>query len=412
MSSKLQSLRGMKDLMPSEFCRHDYIKRISKTISELYGYLEISTPILEYTEIFDRTLGDTSDVVSKEIYSFLDRKGRNIALRPEFTAGIMRAVMSNGIYNKLPFKAFSYGPVFRYDRPQDGRQRQFHQLNFEHIGAEGPYCDAEIIKLAVHILDKLGIFNDITLEINSLGCTKSRTNYQKALIKYFSSQYKYLSSDSQRRLKTNPLRILDSKDKNDKLILQNSPLIVDYYTDEAYDYFEQVRKYLEILGIRFILNPKLVRGLDYYSHIVFEFTTTKLVAQATVLAGGRYDGLSEIMGGPKIPAIGFAAGVERIAMMAKFKTGIIKPVFIIPIGSECEVYAINLSNSMREKGICAVLDLNDRITKRIQRAIVFLARFVVFIGLVEMSKSRYKLKDLASSEEKLVDLEELLYILS
>lgn len=411
MSNKLLPLRGMKDLMPDDFCLHDHIKNISKNIGSLYGFTEVATPILEYTEVFDRTLGDTSDVISKEIYSFLDRKGRSIALRPEFTAGVMRAFISNSCNNNLPFKAFSYGPVFRYDRPQEGRQRQFYQINFEHIGADGAFADAEIIKLASHILAELGLV-DITLELGSLGCTESRVKYQEALVQYFSAYYDQLSADSQRRLQKNPLRILDSKEEGDKKIVKDAPIIANYYTNQASDYFDQVKEYLSILGVQYKVNPRLVRGLDYYSHTAFEFTTDRLGAQGTVLAGGRYDGLCKLMGGEPTPAIGFAAGIERIAMLLDFKKIVPKLSFIIPIGPEVEEYAINLSTLLRQQGISVMIDFNGKIGKRVQRAISSFAQFIIFVGADELSNGKYKVKNLELQEEKLVTLDELVYILT
>lgn len=411
MSNNLQPIRGMKDLMPEDCRTHNFIKDTSKQIGELYGFAEASTPILEHTEVFDRTLGETSDVVSKEIYNFADRKGRNLALRPEFTAGTMRAVISNGLTNKLPQKLFSSGPVFRYDRPQEGRQRQFHQINFEHIGAGGAFSDAEIIKLAAHILETLGI-NDVTLELNSLGCKESRAKYQEALVEYFSSYSDQLSSDSTRRLSTNPLRILDSKDEADKNLVKNAPVIADYYTDESVSYFSQVKEYLSMLDIKYIVNPRLVRGLDYYSHTAFEFTSTALGAQGTVLAGGRYDGLCELMGGPSVPAIGFAAGVERIAMLSSFDINTPRPVWIIPIGEKSIEYSAKLSSNLRKNNIITTIDFNGKIAKRVQKAVASSAKFIIFIGDEEVENNSYKLKDLDQEQEKLVSYNELLSIIS
>ncbi len=311
MADKLQSVRGAKDLLPLDYMLHEYIIEAAKKVSLLYGYLGMSTPIIEYTTIFERTLGEDSDVISKEIYSFSDKSNNNICLRPEFTAGIIRAFISNNeLHTRLPLKLFSVGPVFRYDRPQAARQRQFHQVNFEHIGAENPYTDAEIIKCACCFLTNIGIIDDITLEINSLGCVETRILYQKALVKYFSDYKLKLSKDSQIRLIKNPMRILDSKDEIDQEIIANSPIISEYYTSETDKYFNNVKKYLDLLSVNYVVNPRLERGLDYYCHTAFEFITNKLGAQSTILAGGRYDGLSELMGGPKTKAIGFAAGVE------------------------------------------------------------------------------------------------------
>jgi len=408
MSNNLQPLRGMKDLLPKDFVIHKYISDIARNIGLLYGYEEMSTPILEYSKVFDRTLGESSDVVSKEMYSFLDKGGDSVALRPEFTAGIIRAILSNSLQQSLPLKLFSSGPVFRHDRPQAGRQRQFHQLNFEYIGDDSPYADAEIIKLATHILDKLELLSDLTLELNSLGCTDSKASYEKALVEYFSKYENDLSEDSKKRLQKNPLRILDSKDDGDKKISQDAPLMPDYFTDSAREYFDKVQEYLQTLGVKYLLNPRLARGLDYYSHTAFEFTTTKLGAQSTVLAGGRYDGLAELMGGKKIPAIGFAAGIERLSMMRQYIIAPVSPIVIMPIGQEEIHAAIALTDQLRNAGIITKLDRSGKIQKRMQQAIADSAKYVIFIGSDELANGNYKLKNLDSREENVMDIEELL----
>ena len=334
MSNNLQPIRGMKDLLPDDYQAQSSIIKTAEDVATIFGYRTMSTPITEYTSVFARTLGDTSEVVSKEMYSFLDRSDESITLRPEFTAGIMRAFISNGLHHQVPLRFFSYGPVFRYDRPQAGRQRQFHQINFEYLGADGPYTDAEMLKMAQTLLTDLGIMDNITLELNSIGCTESRAKYTEALTAYFSKYKNDLSPESQLRLEKNPLRILDSKSEQDKKLIPDSPVITGYYTDESKEYFDKVLEYLDILDVKYTLNPRLVRGLDYYSHTAFEFTTDKLGAQSTVLAGGRYDGLSKIMGGPELPAIGFAAGIERIALMREYQAKFARPIVIVPIGDE------------------------------------------------------------------------------
>lgn len=411
MSSKLDPLRGMKDLLPDDFRIHQYIEKIALDTAELYGYEGFATPLLEYVSVFDRTLGDSSDVVSKEMYSFTSKGGDLIALRPEFTAGIIRAFISNGLKQKLPLKLFSSGPVFRYDRPQKGRQRQFHQLNFEYIGASGAYSDAETISLAAHILDNLNILQDVTLELNSLGCTESRQNYQTALIEYFKNHFDALSEDSKQRLQKNPLRILDSKDESDKKIAQNAPVITDYYTESAAQYFEEVKLHLDKMQVKYVVNPKLARGLDYYSHTAFEFITDKLGAQGTVLAGGRYDGLTALMGESEIPSIGFAAGIERLALMHDFQPPKTRSIAIIPIGTDCTDYAINTANIMRKNNLNTNLSLDGKVNKRMQNALAANASHVIFIGLDEMAKQTYKLKDLDAGSETEVKLDKMLELL-
>lgn len=411
MTDKLQSLRGTKDLLPKDQQVFDYIVETAKSVGMLYGYQHMSTPIIEYTKVFDRTLGETSDVVSKEIYNFLDKSGNNIALRPEFTAGIIRAFISNNLHTTLPIKFFSSGPVFRYDRPQAGRQRQFHQVNFEYLGGEGAYTDAETIKLALDILVALEIHNDTTLEINSLGCNETRKTYQQKLLEYFSKYRSDLSEDSQKRLERNPIRILDSKDLNDQKIVEGSPIMSDYYTSESAKYFDELVKYLSLLNIKHIINPRLVRGLDYYCHTAFEFTTTKLGSQSTVLAGGRYDGLSEVMGGLPTPAIGFAAGVERLSLMREYAIRISRPVFIIPIADHNLESCMVLADQLRSQNIVAILDSKGKIAKRMQRANQQNARYVIFIGDSEQETSNYKLKDLDNKQEYLIQFEQLTTLL-
>ena len=412
MTEKLQPLRGMKDLFGEDFALHNHIINIAQKISNLYCYEGASTPIVEYTRVFDRTLGETSDVVSKEMYSFLDRNAESIALRPEFTAGIMRAFISNGLQQKLPLKLFSHGPVFRYDRPQAGRQRQFYQINYEHIGSNYPYSDAEIIKLAVHLLQELNIIEDITLEINSLGCKDSRVSYQDALTNYFLKYENDLSDDSKKRLIRNtPLRILDSKDENDKKISLGAPLIINYYTKEAKNYFDQVLRYLDILKINYKVNPRLARGLDYYCHTAFEFTTDKLGAQSTVIGGGRYDYLCELMGGSPAAAIGFASGVERLALMMLLKNYHVKkiaPIYLIPIGEESEDYIIKLADILRSKYIPISIELKGKIQKRMERALKNNANYIVFAGIEEIQNNNFKLKNLEKKEEIIISAEHLI----
>ena len=412
MSNKIAPLRGMKDLLPEEFKIHKHIEQIASNVSELYGYEGFATPILESANVFDRTLGDTSDVISKEMYSFADKKGRAVALRPEFTASIIRAFISNGLKQKLPLKLFSSGPVFRYDRPQEGRQRQFHQLNFEYIGAVGAYSDAETISMAAHLLSKLGLLDDVVLELNSLGCAESRANYQTALIEYFKKYENDLSHDSKQRLEKNPLRILDSKDEDDKKISQNAPMIADYYTEDAAKYFDDVKSYLDTLNVKYQVNPRLARGLDYYSHTAFEFITSKLGAQGTILAGGRYDGLTKLMGESEVPAIGFAAGIERIALMGDFTPEKKRPTVIMPIGNECFNYAINIAKQLRDKNIITTIAPDGKIGKRMQNALNDNAQYAIFIGSEEEAKNICKLKNLDQNTEQEIAISELANIIS
>ncbi|MGV2432798.1 MAG UNVERIFIED_CONTAM: histidine--tRNA ligase [Rickettsiaceae bacterium] len=408
MSEKLQPIRGMKDLLPDEYNHHAEIIEIAQNLGSLYGYQQISTPIAEYNSVFARTLGDTSEVVSKEMYSFQDRSNDLITLRPEFTASIMRAFVSNGLHHQLPLRFFSTGPLFRYDRPQAGRQRQFHQLNFEYLGADGAFSDAETLKLATALLESLGIYQHTTLELNSIGCKDSRANYGKALKEYFLNYESELSEESKVRLQKNPLRILDSKNESDKKLVANAPIIPDYYTPEAKKYFDDLLSYLDKFGVKYTINPKLVRGLDYYCHTAFEFTTEKLGAQATILGGGRYDGLSKLMGGPDIPAIGFAAGIERIALLREFMPDNKRPIVIIPIGDENIPHIIDLTNMLRNTGKYVLVEHKGKIVKRMQNANKAMAKYTILVGSDEIASNKYKLRCMDDGTETMLTKEELL----
>lgn len=321
MSNKLQPVRGTHDILPDEFEKFNAVVTTARELATLYGFREMATPIFEQTEVFSRSMGETSDVVSKEMFAFETKGGESVTLRPEFTAGIARAFISNGMQQHLPLKLFSTGPLFRYERPQKGRQRQFHQVNFEWLGDDSWMADVEIITLAGQLLYHISGKKGCTLLINTLGDIESRKIYREALVSYLTPYKNELSEDSKRRLAQNPLRILDSKDNGDRRILENAPIITDCLGDEARDRFRRICDVLQNKEVPFFqdmkIEPSLVRGLDYYTDTVFEFVanTGELGAQNTILAGGRYDGLIEHMGGKPTPAIGFAAGVERLLLL-------------------------------------------------------------------------------------------------
>ncbi|MGB1895311.1 MAG: histidine--tRNA ligase, partial [Candidatus Puniceispirillaceae bacterium] len=308
----IQPVRGTSDLLPAEKAKHNYVIEHAKQGAGQFGYADMSTPIFEFTDVFSRPLGASSDVVAKETYSFEDRGGTGLTLRPEGTAAAMRALISNGLTQSLPQRWFYAGPMFRYERPQKGRMRQFHQIGCELIGPASALADAEIIACGVHILKSLGVLEHTNLHLNTLGDTQSRDAYRSALVSYLERYRSALSEDSQRRLDSNPLRILDSKSEADKSILQEAPRLNACLTPAAQAHFETVKQALEAASITWVEDLFLVRGLDYYSHTAFEFITDQLGAQGTVLGGGRYDGLSQTLGGPLLPAVGFAAGIERL----------------------------------------------------------------------------------------------------
>ncbi len=405
---KLQPVRGTKDLFVEDYDKHEAIIEIAKKIAENYGYQGIALPIFEFANVFKRSLGESSDVVGKEMYSFFDKGNEEITLRPEFTAGICRSYISNGLNHLLPLKLFTYGPLFRYERPQKGRQRQFHQLDYEFLGPVSPEIDAEIIAMAANLLENIGVLQDTTLELNSLGCSETRKSYQGALVEYLKKFEQDLSEDSKVRLYKNPLRILDSKDDGDKKILTDSPKINNYFTKEAAEFFGKLQEYLNLLGIKFNVNPSLVRGLDYYNHTAFEFITTALGAQGTVLGGGRYNGLIKLMGGDNTPGIGFAAGIERLALLSNLSLTKPRSCAIIVLDNEYISTAIKIANDLRNKNIPVHLEYGIKFDKALKNAVKSNCNFAIFIGEEELKNASVKLKNLDTRMEEIIKIEELL----
>jgi histidyl-tRNA synthetase len=406
--SSPRPVRGTHDLMGEEIMRHRHVAETGRQIAARYGYEEIATPIFEFTEVFARTLGDTSDVVTKEMYTFEDRGGERLTLRPENTAGVVRAIMSAGMTQQLPLRFFYDGPMFRYERPQKGRLRQFHQIGVELIGAPEPEGDIEVIALGAHILQTLGLGADrVTLELNSLGDPESRHAYRDALVRYLEGRRDRLSSDSLLRLERNPMRILDSKDEGDRAVVAEAPLMAEHLNEASRRFFDDVCEGLERLGIGFRLNPRLVRGLDYYTHTAFEFTTEALGAQGTVMAGGRYDGLMRTMGGPDVPGVGWAAGVERLAALLVFAPARQRPVALIPIGAAAEAVAQKLAQELRHAGLAVDLAFKGKPGQRMKRADRVHARYAVSLGDDELAKSAARLRDLDSGAEEEVALDAL-----
>ncbi|MEH6632599.1 MAG: histidine--tRNA ligase [Halopseudomonas aestusnigri] len=405
--SSLQPVRGTHDLLPEDMRRHREVLDTGRAVANRFGYDEIATPIFEKTEVFKRTLGDTSDVVTKEMYTFSTKGGDEITLRPENTAGVARAFMSNGLSQQLPVKYFYGGPMFRHERPQKGRQRQFHQAGVELLGVEKPQGDVEIIALGVHFLKELGVYDDTVLELNTLGDVESRKAYRDALVEYFSRFKEQLSEDSLDRLEKNPLRILDSKNEGDRKLVADAPIFSDYLNDFSKDFFTQVKAGLDDLGIAYEINPRLVRGLDYYCHTAFEFTTTALGAQGTVLAGGRYDGLIKMMGGPATPGVGWASGVERLAMLMTRKISVAKPVVIIPMGDAADKRAPILADELRYAGYRTELGYSGNLKKRLIRANKQNACVAVIMGDDELAENSATVRDLVSGDQSIVKLDEL-----
>lgn len=409
--SKLQPVRGTKDILFTEQKKFQAIVNIARLISSRFGYQEAAVPIFEFTEVFTRTLGDYSDIVNKEMYSFPDRNGQSITLRPEFTAGIARAVISNGLYNEFPLKFFSVGPVFRYERPQHGRMRQFHQINCEYIGAEDSLIDVEVIDLANMILSELGLSNVVSLEINTLGDKQSRENYLKELIEYFTKYQSSLSEDSKIRLEKNPLRILDSKDETDKKISHDAPSILDYLTAESKQYFETILDNLTKIGIKYNINKRMVRGLDYYNHTTFEFITDKLGAQGTVLGGGRYDGLLKLMGGQDAPGIGFAAGIERISELYEYQAEKKILISIIALDKDLRFEAHKVAHALRAAGINAEIENTYNLSKAMKKALHRNANYAIFVGEEEIKKQRFKFKNFSNRREDEFDISSIINLI-
>jgi histidyl-tRNA synthetase len=394
----MQSLLGEDaDRMAAVVAAFDRVRR-------LYGFERVEVPVLEATEVFARTIGETTDVVSKEMYSFDDRSGDSVTMRPEFTAGIARAYLSEGWQQHAPLKVATHGPAFRYERPQKGRFRHFHQLDAEIIGAGEPAADIEILCLGDQLLKDLGI-GSVTLELNTLGDAPTREAWRNALIDYFRSSKDKLSDESRDRLERNPLRILDSKDPRDKAIAEAAPDIDDYLTPEARDFFAAVTAGLDAAAVNWTRNPRLVRGLDYYRHTAFEFVTDQLGAQGAVIAGGRYDGLIEALGGPHTPAVGWAAGIERLAMLIDAPEPENPSVVVIPLGDRAQVAAEGIVAGLRRQGVATDMAFRGNLKKRMSRANSAGANFVLIIGDEELDRGEAQLKDLASGEQRSVSLD-------
>lgn len=405
--AKLQPVRGTHDLVGDEARAHVALVDSARAVADRYGYGPMATPIFEFTDVFQRTLGDTSDIVTKEMYTFEDKGGDSLTLRPEGTAGVARAVISGGLRNELPLKCFYNGPMFRHERPQKGRLRQFHQIGVELVGVPEPTGDVEVIALGADILDALGVLAETTLELNTLGDGESRAAYRDALVEYFTGHADRLSEDSRERLTRNPLRILDSKDAGDRAVIADAPLFDDYLTDAARDFFDAVRDGLDTLGIAYTRNPRLVRGLDYYSHTAFEFTTEALGAQGTVLAGGRYDGLIETMGGPATPGVGWAAGVERLSMMRGDLAPAVRPVALVGMGDAGERETIRLARELRRAGLTVELLYKGGLKRGLRRADRINAAAAVLIGDDELARASVTVRDLDTGAQTDVAIADL-----
>ena len=409
-----KAIKGTKDVLPKDVHKNQYIEATALDIASKFGYKEIRTPVFEHTELFQRGVGDTTDVVQKEMYTFDDKGGRSITLRPEVTAGAVRSYLENGLCNEaLPQKVCYLTSCYRYEKPQAGRLREFHQFGVECFGSASPLADAEIIALAKSLFDTLGV-KDLSLEINSIGCPTCRAEYHKALKEYFSSRKDELCDTCKSRLDRNPMRILDCKSPICHEIAEGAPVVIDYLCDECKEHFENVQKYLKAQNIEYTINPQIVRGLDYYTKTVFEFVSNSIGAQGTVCGGGRYDGLVEELGGQHTPSLGFAMGIERLMLLmeaqgCEFPEAEKPDLFIVALGEKATLKAVEIAKDMREEGFSALLDLNQRsVRAQMKYADKLGAKFNVVIGDNEVEAKTAKLKNMQTGEETEINLDTFL----
>lgn len=412
---KLQKPKGTQDILPADSAKWQYVENVARETFKKYNYGEIRTPMFEHYEVISRSVGDTTDIVTKEMYDFHDKGDRHITLRPEGTAPVVRSYVENKLFApevQKPVKVYYIGSMFRYERPQAGRLREFHQLGVECFGSKNPATDVEIIAMAYQLFNTLGI-KEVTLHLNSLGNTESRLAYRQALIDYLTPMRDTLSKDSQRRLDENPLRVLDSKEKEDKVAVENAPSILDYLDDESQAHFDEVRAMLDSLNIPYVIDTNMVRGLDYYNHTIFEFITTIDKSELTICAGGRYDSLVEYFGGPETAGFGFGLGLERLLLVLD-KQGIELPVeesldvYIAVLGSGANGKALELVQAIRYQGFKAERDyLGRKIKAQFKSADTFKAKTVITLGESEVESGQVNVKNNATREEVTVSFEEL-----
>ncbi|MGT2925457.1 histidine--tRNA ligase [Streptococcus caviae] len=410
---KLQKPKGTQDILPKETARWQYVENFARETFKKYHYGEIRTPMFEHYEVISRSVGDTTDIVTKEMYDFHDKGDRHITLRPEGTAPVVRSYVENKLFApevQKPVKVFYIGSMFRYERPQAGRLREFHQIGVECFGSSNPATDVETIAMAYQLFAELGI-KDVVLHLNSLGNSESRKAYRQALIDYLTPMKDSLSKDSQRRLEENPLRVLDSKEKEDKAAVENAPSILDYLDEESQEHFAAVREMLEALGIPYIIDTNMVRGLDYYNHTIFEFITTVDKSELTICAGGRYDGLVEYFGGPATAGFGFGLGLERLLLVLE-KQGIKLPlddsldVYVAVLGSSVNAKALELVQALREQGFAAERDyLGRKIKAQFKSADAFKAKTVITLGESEVETGQVTIKNNRTREELTVSFD-------
>ncbi len=404
---KFRPVRGTHDIYGDQILKYNEILKVVSHFANISHFNEIKTPIFEFSELFRKPLGEHSEVVLKEMYTFEDRNKESITLRPEYTTPMIRAAITNNLLDKLPLKIFGIGPMFRRERPQKGRYRQFNQINFETLGSEDPYSDVELIILANDILNKILPNENIQLNLNTLGDKNSLLLYKNALSKYFEDNSQNLSEDSKNKIKNNPLRILDSKDDNDIKISKSSPLIYEFISSESKAIYDQIKNNLKSLDIKFIENPYLVRGLDYYCNTVFEFKTSSLGSQDTILGGGRYDGLISTLGGPDIPGIGWAAGVERLILLMQNINNLNKSVHIAVANKNYIPHLLKLTNYLKKIEISYYWNFKYNIKKSLSNASQNKAKFVIIIGENEFNNQYFVIKNMLDGQQKEINLEDI-----
>ena len=412
---KLQKPKGTQDILPQESAKWQYVEDFARKTFRKYNYGEIRTPIFEHYEVISRSVGDTTDIVTKEMYDFYDKGDRHITLRPEGTAPVVRSYVENKLFApevQKPVKVYYMGSMFRYERPQAGRLREFHQIGAECFGSSNPATDVEMIAMAAQFFKDIGITN-VSLELNSLGNPESRAAYRQALIDYLTPLKPSLSADSQRRLEENPLRVLDSKEPEDKAAVEGAPSILDYLDEESSAYFAAVRSMLETLQIPYVINTNMVRGLDYYNHTIFEFTTEVAGSQLTICAGGRYDGLVAYFGGPETPGVGFGMGLERLLLVLD-KQGVELPietaldVYVAVLGTGANGRALELVQALRAQGFAAERDYLDRKLKaQFKSADIFKAKTLITLGESEVESGQVTVKNNHNREEITVSLDQI-----
>lgn len=403
----IAGIRGFKDILPGDVEKWQFIENKAREVFEDFGFREIKIPILEKTELFARSIGQDTDIVKKEMYSFEDRKGESLTLRPEATASVLRAYIEHSMYRGEPIqKLYCMGPMFRYERPQKGRYRQFHQINAEVLGVADPKMDVEIVVMLSHLLKRLGL-KEINLEINSLGCSRCRPRFKEALVPFFGAHLNKLCTDCRQRLVVNPLRIMDCKIETCNDLVSSAPLILDFLCHDCLTHFDAVKGMLGLFEISYVVNPRIVRGLDYYTRTAFEITTPLLGAQNAIAGGGRYDNLLKELGGPDLPGIGFAIGVERLVLLLENRNDLVRypKVFVAALGSETKSKAFELSMALRLKGVWTEMDYEDKSLKsQMRRANKLKANYTLIIGEQELESGSAILKDMESGKQVEVNL--------